>query len=450
MVISHKFPDGSERPVAFASRTLSTSEKNYAQVEKEALSLIFGVRKFHQYLYGRQFTLLTDHKPLTAILGPKQGIPPLAAARMQRWALLLSAYSYNICFRPTTAHANADGLSRLPIESNSQLGNLKEASLFNIAQIDALPVQVSEIESATRTDPILSKVLACLRHGWPPGVQDALMPFWRRKDELTVEGECILWGMRVVLRSKWRDKVLDELHKGHPGVVRMKTLARSHIWWPKMDSAIEERAKSCTACQGNKHLPTKAPLHYWPWPTAPWERIHIYYAGPFMGKMLLIVVDAHSKWPEVSIMTSTTSAQTILVLRTKFARFGLPKQLVSDNGPQFTSDEFEQFLVRNGVSHIRSSPYHPSTNGAAESLVQTVKQALRSGYRDGLSMEKALASLLLRYRSTPHATTGVSPCSLFLGRTLRTRLDLLKPDVGARVVASGQTESLSRSTQQIS
>ena len=217
-----------------------------------------------------------------------------------------------------------------------------------------------------------------------------------------------------MIPSKWRDKVLDELYKGHPGVVRMKTLAHSHIWWPKMDSAIEERAKSCTACQGNKHLPAKAHLHYWPWPTAPWERIHIDYAGPCMGKMLLIVVDAHSKWPEVSVMTSTTSAQTILV-RVMFARFGLPKQLVSDNGPQFTSDEFEQFLVCNGISHIRSSPYHPSTNGAAERLVQTVKQALCSECRDDLSMEKALASFLLRYRSTPHATTGVSPCSLFLG-----------------------------------
>ena len=134
-------------------------------------------------------------------------------------------------------------------------------------------------------------------------------------------------------------------------------------------------------------------------------------------------------------MTSTTSAQMILVLRAMFARFGFPKQLVSDNGPQFTSDEFEQFLVGNGVSHIRSSPYNPSTNGTAEHLVQTVKQALRSGCRDGLSLERALASFLLRYRSTPHATTGVSPCSLFLGRNLRTHLDLLKPNVGARVVS---------------
>ena len=91
-VISHVFPDGSERPIAFASRTLSTSEKNYSQLEKEALSLIFGVKHFHQYLYGRSFTLLTDQKPLTTILGLKKGIPPLAAARLQRWAIILSVY----------------------------------------------------------------------------------------------------------------------------------------------------------------------------------------------------------------------------------------------------------------------------------------------------------------------------------------------------------------------
>ena len=110
-VIAHVFPDGSERPVAFASRTLSQSERNYAQVEKEALSLIFGVKHFHSYLYG---TIITDNKPLTAILGEKKGIPPLAAARLQRWAWILSAYKYEIQFRPSGDHGNADGLSRLP------------------------------------------------------------------------------------------------------------------------------------------------------------------------------------------------------------------------------------------------------------------------------------------------------------------------------------------------
>ena len=109
-------PGGEERPVAFASKTLSASEKNYAQLEKEALSIIYGVKKFHQYLFGRKFTLETDHKPLLTILGPKSAVPTLAAARLQRWALILASYHYEVVFRSISEHSNADGLSRLPAE----------------------------------------------------------------------------------------------------------------------------------------------------------------------------------------------------------------------------------------------------------------------------------------------------------------------------------------------
>ena len=114
-VISHVLPNGEERPIAFTSRSLSPSERNYSQIDKEALALIYGVRKFHNYLFGRKFTLVTDHKPLTTILGPKKGVPSVAAARLQRWALLLAAYDYDIEFRSTSAHGNADALSRLPL-----------------------------------------------------------------------------------------------------------------------------------------------------------------------------------------------------------------------------------------------------------------------------------------------------------------------------------------------
>ena len=114
-VLSHTFPNGDERPVAYASRTLTQTERGYAQIEKEALSLIFGVKKFHQYLYGRKFLLVTDHKTLLTILGPKKELPTLAAARLQQWAVLLSAYQYDIEFRLTDRHSNADGFPRLPV-----------------------------------------------------------------------------------------------------------------------------------------------------------------------------------------------------------------------------------------------------------------------------------------------------------------------------------------------
>ena len=216
---------------------------------------------------------------------------------------------------------------------------------------------------------------------------------------MSVEGDCILWGMRVVVPSKLRNQLLSELHRGHPGIVRMKALTRSYVWWPDLDHQIEESAKSCSSCQVNKHAPAKAPLHPWNWPTAPWERVHIDFAGPVSGKIPLVLTDAHSKWPEVAVMDSTTSTKTITVLREIFARFGLPRQVVSDNGPQFTSSEFQQFISSNLVKHITTAPYHPSSNGAAERMVQTVKQAVRAGLQRGDSLEQSLAAFLLRYRA---------------------------------------------------
>ena len=163
-VISHRFPDGTEWPIAFASRTLSPAEGNYVQLEKEAASLVFSIKKFHQFLYGRKFTLLTDHKPLMAVLGPKKGVPSLAAARLQRWAVLLSAYTYDMEFKPTAAHGNADGLSRLPLPSESS--ETEADTIFNIAQLDSLPVTSIQVRQATRSDPILSKVLEYTKNSW--------------------------------------------------------------------------------------------------------------------------------------------------------------------------------------------------------------------------------------------------------------------------------------------
>jgi len=182
-----------------------------------------------------------------------------------------------------------------------------------------------------------------------------------------------------------------------------------------------------------------APLHPWLWPSRPWQRIHVDFAGPVRGRNFLILVDAHSKWPDVIEMRSTTSTATIRELRQLFATFGLPEQLVSDNGPQFTSDEFKSFLKSNGVKHICSAPYHPSSNGAAERFVRTFKRAMKTADHPDLSFHQQLMSFLLAYRTTPHSTTGVTPSSLFLYRTVRTRLDLLHPEI-AETVRQKQTE----------
>ena len=237
------------------------------------LSLTYGVKKFHQYLYGRKFNLITDHKPLTAILGPKKGIPSLAAARLQRWAILLSAYNYDIIFKPTQAHSNADGLSRLPLpEETPQMS--QNIGIFNVAQIHALPVTFQTIKTATSRDQDLSKVLSYVQNGWPDTVPEQLKPYKTRANEIGIESGCLMWGIRVIIPQSLQPKILENLHENHPGMTRMKAIAKSYVWWSGLDKHIEENAKSCQKCQETRDMPAAAPLHPWIWPIAPWKSTH--------------------------------------------------------------------------------------------------------------------------------------------------------------------------------
>ena len=260
-VISHVLPDGKEKPIAFASRTLSKSERNYAQIEKEALSIIFGIKKFHQYLYGRKFLLVTDHKPLISLLGPKTGIPTLAAARLQRWALLLSAYQYEIVYRSTNKHANADCLSRLPLQVINHAAEVDDAAMINKLQIETA-LGVDHVRNATRSDPTLSRVLDYTLSGWPEAIDlETIKPYFNKRNEITTEDGCVLWGIRVIIPKVLRDQVLNELHVDHPGIVRMKSLARLHVWWPGIDEDIAKVIRSCSKCQVARNRPPQAPLH---------------------------------------------------------------------------------------------------------------------------------------------------------------------------------------------
>ena len=164
------------------------------------------------------------------------------------------------------------------------------------------------------------------RRGWPSSFSDALKPYFHRRYELTVEENCLLWGTRVIIPSALQPVILEDLHRDHPGMVRMKSLARSYVWWPNLDKEIEWSVKQCDHCLAVKGSPPKAPLHPWIWPTRPWQRVHLDFAGPFCNKMFLISVDAHSKWPEVIEMSKTTSTRTIAELRKLFASYGLPEQ----------------------------------------------------------------------------------------------------------------------------
>lgn len=430
-VLSHIMPDGTEQPISYTSRTLSKAERNYSQIEKEALAIIYAVKKFHQYLYGRKFILLTDHKPLLGLLAENKAIPSMAAARIQRWAITLSAYNYTLKYRPGSLNSNADFFSRYPSENLNEEQSTITNNIF-LTELSHSPITSTEISYYSKHDSIISLVIEYTLTAWPNKIADRLKPYFYRKNELSIENSCLLWGNRIIVPLELQTKVLDELHDNHPGITRMKALARSFVWWPAMDKAIEQKVKSCQSCQLHQAMPAKAPIHPWESPEAPWVRLHIDYAGPFLGKMFFILYDSYSKWVDVFPMKNISANLTINCLRHSFSTHGLPHIIVSDNGPSFISNEFKNFCSLNGIKHVTTAPYHPSSNGPAERAVQTFKTAIKKIFENSVSdVNSSIYRFLLSYRSTPHSVTGKTPAELLFNRKLKTRLSLLKPHISS-------------------
>ncbi|KAJ8724120.1 hypothetical protein PYW07_008100 [Mythimna separata] len=219
----------------------------------------------------------------------------------------------------------------------------------------------------------------------------------------------------------------------------MKALSRSYVYWASLDRNIEEVCRSCAACRAVRDAPPRAQLHPWEFPLHPWQRVHADFAD-CGGVRYLVIVDAHSKWIEALPMRGTNAAATINVFRSTFARFGLPSQLVTDNGPPFSSQEFKFYCEKNCIKHTTSAPYRPQGNGAAENAVKTIKKAIKRAMYEGDDVNVALSKFLLQYRNCEHATTRVSPAVALQGRRLRSRLDALRPDVAAAVRAKQERQ----------
>lgn len=216
---------------------------------------------------------------------------------------------------------------------------------------------------------------------------EVLRPYAKRKTELSLQDGCIFWGARVIVPPPGRVQIMDELHETHPGLSRIKSLARSYVWWLRLDQDLENKVRVCTQCQANQNMPQPVPLHPWEWHDHPWSRLHLDFAGPFKGQMFLIMVDAHSKWIEAHLMSNITAPTTIDKLRQVFAVHGLPDRVVTDNGPTFTSELFSEFMQQNGFHHIWTAPFHPASNGLADRAVQTVKQGMKRMTGDSLSTQ---------------------------------------------------------------
>lgn len=311
-------------------------------MDREALAIVFALKKFNYYLYGQSFTLYTDNQALKDILKPKRELPAVASSRLQRWIIFISSYQCNIVHRPASRMRHADALSRLPLDCPTNVESI-QINYYQMSN-DTL-TNIDSIKEKTKSDKILSEVLNYVKFGFPKTISDSIKPYYAKRNSLSIESDCIYYGSRIIVPEISRKGVLSALHENHTGIVRMKMLARSYVWWPSLDKNIQDFVSSCLQCQQTLKVPKEKISHPWPSVSYPFERIHIDFFY-FEGKHFLLIVDTFSKFVEIKLMKTTNIFNVITKLQEFFAVFGLPTVMVSDNGPPFNSYKYKSFFLK--------------------------------------------------------------------------------------------------------
>jgi hypothetical protein len=435
--------DGTEKPVMYHSMSLSPSQQRYSQLVREAFAVKVAVTALHKYLYGKKFKIVTDNLPLKNLISPNKGLPVVASPRIQSWAVALQAYSYEVEYRKSSLLAPADALSRLPRDE------IAEEKVWEVCHIDVfedLPLSALVVAESTASDPILLKVKDCTVSGWSDVLSDlVLKPYFHIRHSLSVEEGCLLTGSKVIIPQSLRNGVLDLLHKGHPGICRMKMLARNCVWWPGIDDDIKGKVQDCEPCSMVNFRPASNVTISWPKAQHPWQRVHLDFFQ-YKSDLYLLLIDSYSLWLDVWLVPSTKFDHVECCLLGHISVFGYFDQVVTDNGPPFDSIAFERFCTERGIIVTKSPPYHPQSNGLAEGFVKISKHYLQKvdlakdalkqineeceKERSSQRKERLIAGFLFSYRNTPSVTTGLSPADMILKAPPRTALSMLKPNRG--------------------
>ena len=420
-IIEQEQPDGHFRPVYYASRKLSKTEQRYSQFEREALAVKWACEKFFLFLYGTEFEIRTDHKPLITVLGPNSKPP---SARIERWLLYLQRFRYKVT-HIQGKYNSADVLSRLPVgptESNDPAATKVYAcSVASQAVPSALTAK--EVELASERDPTLKLIRDAVASGDWTHLSGTM--YKAISDEIWVLGQIVMRGNRIIMPGSLWKQTLSLAHEGHQGIVRTKSRLREKVWWPNMNKQVEQLVKACYQCQLVGPRPKPEPIRSTKLPDGPWSNIAVDLLDIPAGNHLLVVIDIFSRWPEAVLVKKTDAQHIITAMEGIFRTHGLPQSIRSDNGPPFASKEFESFLKHLGIEHQKGIPYWPQSNGEVERCNQTILKAIRIANLEGTNWRTALENFLFQYRTTPHSTTGLSPAKLLMGRTLRDKLPKL-------------------------
>ena len=405
-------------PIICISRRLSVAEKGYAQTQREALAVYWAVKRLHKYLFGIKFTIISDHEALKFIYNPSKSLSKSSAAMVQRWCIALSAYNYEIKHQRARTIQHVDHLSRMPTETSDPMNE-------DCLLIQPLPFSRENLIQNTRK--YYSTIISAIHKGWSIDKKKKYPEFYRRREELSTTPDGVLCMQdRAVIPPNLRQLVLQDMHSGHLGIDKMKSLARMSCWWPNMDIDITRTAKECTRCLHKIH---SQPSQWLPWPssTEVWQRIHVDYCGPFLGKYYaLVIIDSYSKWPEVFLTDSNSAEFSKKACSRLFSREGIPSVLVSDNGSHFAAAHFTDWLKTIGCRHLFTAPRHPCSNGLAENFVRTLKSAIQSLKPSTFAqLDQGIENFLLQYRNCRHSTTNEIPSKMFKGRILRSHLQCI-------------------------
>lgn len=405
------------RPIEYASRALTETEKRYAQIEKEMLAIVFSLERFNQYTFGRHVNVESDHKPLEVILQK-----PLSRAprRLQSMMMRLQKYDFTVHYERGKNMHLADTLSRafLPFEGDN------EDDLEFVNMVNYLPIsdeRIDEIKAATRKDHSLQSLSETILKGWPEEKKlapELTHPYFDMRDELTLQDGLIFKANAVVIPKNLRADMKARIHSSHLGTESCLRRARECIYWPGMSAEIKQYISACEICREfDTTSQPKESLMSHEVPSRPWERVG---ADIFTldGKDYLVTIDYYSNFWEVDRLPDTKASTAILKLKSHFSRYGIPDQVVSDNGPQFTSKEFASFAKTWDFEHLTSSPGNSKANGKAESGVKTAKRLLRKSIKAGTDPYLAF----LDYRNTPTQAMTTSPVQRLMGRRTKTLL----------------------------
>ena len=409
-----------EKPIQFASKSLVGAEANYAPIEGEMLGVVYGIKKFHHYLYGRSFTVECDHKPLHHIHNKNLSLAPPRLRGMMR---TVADYDFVLKHRPGKEMVLPDAFSRL-----SQSDNLAvEGTNVRIHElVDVSQSRLERLQRETESDETLRRIKTHVQMGWPASIKSLdpdLRKYWSIHNDISIVDDLLMAGSRIIIPVSSRPQVLKEIHEGHQGISKCTLRAKSAVYWPGMYKEIENMIGNCSACKEYENAQTKCPMIITEVPSQPW-----YTVGAdlfkYKGRWFILVTDVYSKAPFVRPLSNTGAYETVKAMKSIFAENGIPVRVVSDNGTHFTAGMFKKFASEWGFELVLSSPEYPQGHGLIERHIQTVKKCMYKCDTSGYDFDLALLVL----RSTPLGPNMPSPAELLQGRRFRTTLPTHVPD----------------------